>query len=88
MCLAIHRIKKLDLIKQQIYLTILAPNTLQFRKKVSNYIKERVWAEQQKIEELDNGDIALTITTCSEPELMAWVRSFGEKVLVSSLVNL
>lgn len=60
MCLTIHRIKKLDLIKQQIYLTIPAPNTfglpwhetrtftIQFRKEVSNYIKERTWAEQQK----------------------------------------
>jgi len=102
MCLAIHRIKKLDLIKQQICIAIPDPNpntfglpwheprtfTIQFRKDVSNYIKERIWAEQQKIEELDNGDIALTITTCSEPELMAWIRSFGEKALVSSFVNL
>ena len=41
-----------------------------------------------KIEQLDKSDIALTITTCSEPELMAWIRSFGEKALVSSFVNL
>lgn len=32
-----------------------------------------------KIEELDKGDIPLTITTCNEPKLMAWVRSFGKK---------
>ncbi|WP_172396970.1 hypothetical protein [Snodgrassella alvi] len=40
-----------------------------------------------KIEELDNGDIALTITTCSEPKLMAWVRSFGKKALFSGLIE-
>lgn len=101
MCLAIHRIKKFDLIKQKVSLDIPEPNpstfglpwheprtfAIYFKKEVSNYIKERIWSEQQKIEELDNGDISLTITTCSEPELMAWVRSFGEKVLFSSLIK-
>jgi hypothetical protein len=29
--------------------------------------------------ELDDGGLELTITTRSEPELLAWARSFGEE---------
>lgn len=95
-CLAIHRIKKLDLIKQPISISIPEPNentfglpwheprtfTIQFTKEAAGYVKERIWADEQKIEELENGEIILTIITCSEPELMAWVRSFGERASI------
>lgn len=33
----------------------------------------------KKITELEDGGIILEITTRSEPELTAWVRSFGEE---------
>jgi len=46
--------------------------------KVSDYVRERIWAEAQKLEEQEDGGVVLEITTCSEPELTAWVRSFGE----------
>jgi hypothetical protein len=46
--------------------------------KPADYVRERVWAEEQRIEELDDGGLFLTIATRSEQELMAWVRSFGE----------
>lgn len=46
--------------------------------KASDYIRERVWAEEQQLEELEDGGVLLTITTRSEPEVLAWVRSFGE----------
>lgn len=46
--------------------------------KASDYVRERIWADRQQLEELDDGGVMLEITTRSEPELMAWVRSFGE----------
>ena len=46
--------------------------------KVSDYVRERVWAESQRMKDNEDGSLLLEITTCSEPELLAWVRSFGE----------
>jgi predicted DNA-binding transcriptional regulator YafY len=47
--------------------------------KASDYIKERIWADNQKLESLADGGVILELTTRSEPELMAWVRSFGQE---------
>lgn len=44
---------------------------------VADYVRERVWADSQRFEELPDGGLILHITTRSEPELTAWVRSFG-----------
>ena len=48
-------------------------------RKEADYVRERIWADEQRIEELDEGGLILEITTRSEPELMAWVRSFGDE---------
>jgi len=56
--------------------------------KVSDYIRERIWAEKQKTTELPDGGVLLEVTTCSEPELLAWVRSFGDEVRLESHENL
>ena len=45
--------------------------------RAADYVCERVWADRQKMEMQDDGSVILHITTRSEPELMAWVRSFG-----------
>ena len=45
----------------------------------ADYVSERIWSDSQKIEKQDDGSVVLQITTSSEPELMAWVRSFGEE---------
>ena len=37
------------------------------------------------MEELENGDLLLEIVTRREPELTAWVRSFGEEAAFVSL---
>ena len=94
---AIHRIIKASLLpdKHKIELPELSPDTfglpwhkpktfcLHFKPgKAAEYVSERIWAENQKIEHLKDGGIKLTLTTCSEPELMAWVRSFGKEVAV------
>lgn len=47
--------------------------------KAADYVCERIWADRQAIETQPDGSVILHITTCSEPELMAWVRSFGEE---------
>ena len=44
----------------------------------SDYVRERIWASEQRMEELEDGGLILQVTTRSEPEFMAWVRSFGE----------
>lgn len=48
--------------------------------KAAEYVRERIWADEQTLEDQDDGGLILQITTRSEPELMAWVRSFGEEV--------
>ena len=46
--------------------------------KAAEYVKERIWAERQTLKEFEDGSLELAITTRSDVELMAWVRSFGE----------
>ncbi len=45
---------------------------------VSDYIRERTWGDRQQLIELPNGGVELKIMTCSGPEVMSWVRSFGK----------
>ncbi len=55
--------------------------------KAADYVRERIWADEQRLEEIDEkegGGLVLHVTTRSEPELMAWVRSFGDGVEVVS----
>lgn len=52
--------------------------------KAAEYARERVWADEQKLEELHDGGLILEITTRSEPELAAWVRSFGDEAAILS----
>lgn len=91
-CLAIHRIKKLSIIADQPKSQVPDLNaqtfglpwheprsfTIKFQPAAGVYVKERIWSPVQEIERLEDGCVLLHITTSSEPELMAWVRSFGE----------
>lgn len=43
----------------------------------SDYIRERVFAAHQILTEREDGGVTLTLTTCSTPEIVAFVRSFG-----------
>lgn len=47
--------------------------------KSAEYVKERIWSENQTLTDTDDGGVILELTTQSEPELQAWVRSFGEE---------
>lgn len=45
----------------------------------AEYVGERIWSDDQKLLPREDGSLVLEITTRSEEELMAWVRSFGEE---------
>lgn len=45
----------------------------------AGYVVERVWDPNQKIEELEDGSIKLTLTTSSTPEIISWVLSFNKE---------
>lgn len=53
----------------------------------ANYVRERIWSDEQSIDEQLDGSIILSLTSQSEPELYSWVNSFGEgaKVLNENL---
>lgn len=90
--LAVHRIQKLAMIKQKAVAIVPKLDkqtfglpwhepklfTIQFNESTANYVRERIWSSEQEIEELENGGLLLKIKTSSEPELLAWVRSFGK----------
>lgn len=44
-----------------------------------NHVRERIWADKQTLEEMDDGGVMLELTTRREPELRAWMRSFGDE---------
>ena len=43
----------------------------------ADYVRERIWTKNQRLRDLANGDLELELTTTAEPELLAWMRSFG-----------
>lgn len=51
---------------------------IRFSARVVEYVRERNWADNQIMENTTDGGLVLTLTTRAEPELRAWVRSFGE----------
>lgn len=56
--------------------------TIRFERSVSDYILDRTWSNDQKSKGNADGSIQLTLTTTSEPELLSWVRSFGDKAQI------
>ncbi len=91
--LAIHRITDLTLTERCFSFDVPEPEhgsfglpwheprtfRVRFTPGVADYVRERIWAGEQRREELADGGLLLEITTRSEPEFMAWVRSFGEE---------
>lgn len=92
--LAVHRIQDVTLTSKRVLFEIPEtelgmfglpwhePRTFRIRfqaGKAADYVRERIWADTQEMRELEDGGLELKITTRSEPEVMAWVRSFGEE---------
>ncbi len=44
----------------------------------ADYVRDRIWSDDQLIEDHPDGSITLSVTTTSERELSTWVRGFGE----------
>jgi proteasome accessory factor B len=55
-----------------------------FDKELSDYIQSRTWHPSQKIKELQDGRILLTMTASGKEEIKAWILSFGPKAVVLS----
>jgi predicted DNA-binding transcriptional regulator YafY len=55
------------------------PRRMQIRVAASagDYVRDRVWSDDQVIEDTEDGGLLLSVTTTSEKELRAWVYSFG-----------
>jgi len=51
---------------------------VEFDSNAADYVSERIWSPDQTIKKLSNGNIRITLTTTSEPELISWVLSFGK----------
>lgn len=43
----------------------------------ADYVRDRIWSEDQTIQDHADGSLSLSLTTTSEKELEAWVMSFG-----------
>jgi len=46
-------------------------------KDAADYVRDRIWSDDQVIKNHRDGSLTLTVTTTSERELQAWVWSFG-----------
>lgn len=55
-----------------------------FDKELSDYIQRRTWHPSQKIKELKDGSILLSMTASGKEEIKAWILSFGPKAEVLS----
>jgi len=55
-----------------------------FDKELSDYIQRRTWHPSQKIRELKDGRITLSMTGSGTEEIKAWILSFGAKAMVLS----
>lgn len=45
----------------------------------ARYVPERIWSPDQQVVKKKGGNVKLTFTASSKPELMAWVLSFGDE---------
>lgn len=92
--LEIHRIQKLEVSREHFDLEFPdlsanlfglpwhEPRTFRilFRGgETAEYITERIWSDAQTVIQQPDGSLILEITTRSEDELRAWVRSFGSE---------
>ncbi len=58
--------------------------TAEFSGGAARYISERFWSKDQKITRQKDGTIELTFTASSEPEVIAWILSFGDSAKLLS----
>lgn len=91
--LAIHRIKEVILIDKHRDFTIPEEDLSLFglpwhearlfrirfkSERAAQYVRERIWSDEQRFLDQPDGTVILELTSRSEPEIVAWVRSFGD----------
>ena len=47
-----------------------------------DYVKERLWCTNQSLKNLPKGELELTLTTRSVPEVISWCRGFGDRIKI------
>jgi predicted DNA-binding transcriptional regulator YafY len=97
--MAVHRIQEVDLTDKTSDITIPQTDPgifglpwheprlvrIQFQAgKAADYVRERIWSSEQKIEDSPDGGIVLKMMSQSDEELMSFVRSFGENARLLS----
>lgn len=55
---------------------------LQIKSPMANTISERIWVDNQSVEELHNGEIIFKATMKGGPEIISWILSMGECVKI------
>ncbi|MCP4576038.1 MAG: WYL domain-containing protein [Deltaproteobacteria bacterium] len=53
--------------------------TVEFSGFAAGFVAERIWSPDQEIKPLSGGKIHLSFSASSEPELLAWILSFGDE---------
>jgi predicted DNA-binding transcriptional regulator YafY len=53
---------------------------VEFSGYAAEYVAERMWSPDQKLTRKKDGTVKLKFSASSEPELISWILSFGDKV--------
>lgn len=59
--------------------------TIWFAPQAAQYVAERRWSKEQKLQGLEDGSVLLTVWMANFYEAMAWVLSFGKKAVAREL---
>jgi predicted DNA-binding transcriptional regulator YafY len=55
---------------------------LEFSARLSRYVQERMWHPSQRLEEIDDGRLRLSLEVCDDWALRTWILGFGAHVRV------
>jgi proteasome accessory factor B len=50
---------------------------IEFQPAVADYVKARTWHPSQRLREIENGGVAVTLDVCLDRALQSWILSFG-----------
>ena len=55
-----------------------------FKPRIAGYVRERLWHTSQKLAELPDGSVRMTLTVCADAALKTWILGFGSFARVES----
>ena len=55
-----------------------------FKSNIASYVRSRAWHPSQKVRDVGNGEVVMSLHVGGEFELVAWILSFGSSALVLS----